>query len=689
MKYDMRVFMPDYCCRLKGAEAVAGFDLGSRASKGALVTGGNIFVALIATGLYMQETADELLAHLCAEASCERRSIRHITCTGYGRVALSFADIPFDVVTEISCHAMGAHALFPGARTIIDIGGQDSKAIKIDPSNGSVREFTMNDKCAAGTGQFLEKAALLLGIPLDQMGRQALNASAPADISSQCVVFAESEMISLRAKGARAGDTDIVPNIAAGVHYSAARRVINLLSRVGGVEERVALTGGVSRNQGMRHILEELAGTAFASSDFDTTYAGALGAAVFAERHAAPGTARPFSSRYSSPDGAKIVYEIGELIKEAQREFTDKTNGRRKAAYFCTYTPLEILDAAGADHIRLFKAGNAETLAAGELYTQSFFCDFCKSVIGGFEMADPLYKAADILYSFHTCASVKRSSEVIEKFLPVRLLNLPTMRDREPSRAFFAGEIRALAADLENATGGRITDEAVREKIRLYNELRVSLKRISELRKSPHPALSGREFIELVKAYYYVSPQKLLPVYRRLYDELAELGRSAGQNGGARPLRFMISGSIGADGDDRLLGLIEDELGGRVVAEDHCAGLKPFCHTVRETGDPFRALADGYLDQAPCARMKTLEDNVRFAGALAREYDVDAVIHVALTFCSCYGVTKKAFFDRFQSMGLPVLDLSHSYAGSDYGQVKTRLEAMCELLSGKEGKTDA
>ncbi|MDR0648905.1 MAG: acyl-CoA dehydratase activase [Synergistaceae bacterium] len=687
--------MPRYVCRLNGTEAVIGLDLGSRASKGALFTGKHIFVALTATGLYMQETADDLVRKLCDEADVARQAIRHITCTGYGRVALSFSDIPYNVVTEISCHAMGAHVLFPSVRTIIDIGGQDSKIIKINPSNGSVREFAMNDKCAAGTGQFLEKAALLLGIPLDQMGHQALRATAPADISSQCVVFAESEMISLRAKGARAGDTGTISNIAAGIHYSAARRINNLLSRLGGAEKDVALTGGVSRNQGMRQILENMAGAKFVASDFDTTFAGALGAGVFAEKKAASVRKSVAASLPFQPVKTGIIPEMENLINEAQSEFIDKKNGRKKAVYFCTYTPLEILSAAGVDYMRLFKTGDPETLSAGELHTQSVFCDFCKSSIGGFERTNPLYSAADILYSFHTCASIKRASEVIEKFLPVRFLNLPKMRNRESSRAFFAGEIRVFTQDLENLSGGQLTDDDIRERIILYNKLRVLLKRMSELRKQPYPIISGREFLELAKAYYYVPPQRLLSVYERMYLELSSEEKSQAatapldQSTDARPLRFMISGSIGADGDDRLLDLIEGELGARVVVEDHCAGFKPFYYTVRETGDPIRALADGYLDQAPCARMKTLEDNVKFSGLLAQEYNVDAVIHVTLKFCSCYGVTKRVFFEHFQSLGLPVLDLSHSYASSDYGQVKTRLEAMRELLRGEYGKRHA
>jgi benzoyl-CoA reductase/2-hydroxyglutaryl-CoA dehydratase subunit BcrC/BadD/HgdB len=534
----------------------------------------------------------------------------------------------------------------------------------------------------------------------------------PATISSQCVVFAESEMISLRAKGARADDAQTIANIAAGVHYSAARRINNLLSRLDGAEESIVLTGGVSRNPGMRHALEELSGAKFVTSVFDTTFAGALGAAVFAAKKAASGrddtagqagaeqpildgTTPDDSQTDSPPVETNLTLQMGRIIQEAQQGFIDKHNGRKKAAYFCTYTPLEIFNAAGVDYVRLFKTGDADTLAAGELYTQSAFCDFCKSSIGGFESGNPLYKAADVLYSFHTCASIKRASEVIEKFLPVKMLNLPKVRDREASRAFFADEIRAFIEDLEKLIGRRIGDEAIRDQIILYNRLRVLLKRISMLRISPYPPLTGREFLELVKAYYYAAPEKLYPVYTRLYNELSKKCRSSSQrnnspldraqchldkNDKLPPLRFMISGSIGADGDNRLIDLIEEELGARVVVEDHCAGLKPFYYTVRETGDPVRALADGYLDQAPCARMSTLEDNVNFSGLLAKEYNVDAVIHVSLKFCSCYGVTKNPFIDRFQEMGLPVLDLSHSYASSNYGQIKTRLEALVEMI---------
>ncbi|OPX86110.1 MAG: Benzoyl-CoA reductase subunit C [Pelotomaculum sp. PtaB.Bin013] len=353
----------------------------------------------------------------------------------------------------------------------------------------------------------------------------------------------------------------------------------------------------------------------------------------------------------------------------------------KRVGYFCAYTPLEVLNAAGVGHARLLKAGDSETVAAGELFTQSVFCDFSKSCIGGFAQGDPFYSAVDKLYNFHTCASMKRVTELIEGFVPVKLLNLPKLRDLESSRLFFRDEIFELKRDLFELIGHEISDSYIREQIVRYNILRKLIKNISELRKRDNPPISGKDFVEPARAFYYVPPEKLIDTHDKIYRAL-----SAVSGAGSRPLRLMISGSIAADGDRRLLDILEGEMGARVVVEDHCAGLKPFYNTVKETGDPLLALADGYLDQAPCTRMKTLQDNVNFAGQLAQEYQVDGVLHVYLKFCSCYGITKKPFLNHFQSIDIPVLDLSSDYSGNDYGQIKTRIKAFIEVINARRSK---
>jgi predicted CoA-substrate-specific enzyme activase len=258
-------------------DRVIGIDIGSRTGKAVLLSGGKIYTAITPSGVFTQETADKLFGKLLKASGVEKSDIEYVVGTGYGRVALEFGEIPHKIVTEISCHAMGAHVLNANVRSIVDIGGQDSKAIRVDPRNGKVVEFIMNDKCAAGTGRFLEKAAQLLDLTTEELGGEALKATKPSDISSQCVVFAESEVISLKARGEKRAD------IAAGIHVATARRVRNLFNRIG-LEADLVFTGGVSNNAGMKKALEDILGHRISTVKLDTIYAGALGAAVIAQR---------------------------------------------------------------------------------------------------------------------------------------------------------------------------------------------------------------------------------------------------------------------------------------------------------------------------------------------------------------------------------------------------------------------
>ncbi|HWR44947.1 acyl-CoA dehydratase activase [Sporomusa sp.] len=265
-------------------DTVIGIDIGSRTGKAVLLTEGKLYTAITPTAVFTQQTADKLFDKLLKQTGLKQSDIQYIVGTGYGRISLNFGDIPNKIVTEISCHAMGAHVLNANVRSIVDIGGQDSKAIRVDPKNGKVVEFIMNDKCAAGTGRFLEKVAQLLDLTTEELGQEALNATKPSDISSQCVVFAESEVISLKAKGEKRAD------IAAGIHIATARRIRNLFNRIG-LEPDLVFTGGVSNNAGMKKAVEEVLGHAISEVKLDTIYAGALGGAVIAQRNLAAASA--------------------------------------------------------------------------------------------------------------------------------------------------------------------------------------------------------------------------------------------------------------------------------------------------------------------------------------------------------------------------------------------------------------
>jgi predicted CoA-substrate-specific enzyme activase len=199
--------------------------------------------------------------------------IEYVIGTGYGRYRVTFGNAQ---ITEISCHGRGAAQMFPGTRTVVDMGGQDTKAIRISPT-GEILDFCMNDKCAAGTGRFLGAAARALDIPLQDLGPTALKFNKPVRISTTCTVFAESEVLSWLGKGKK------IEDILWGVHQSIASRSTSLLRRVG-VEEQVTFTGGVTKNTGMIRALEEKLETKLNVSD-DSHYMGALGAALFGLDH--------------------------------------------------------------------------------------------------------------------------------------------------------------------------------------------------------------------------------------------------------------------------------------------------------------------------------------------------------------------------------------------------------------------
>ena len=195
--------------------------------------------------------------------------------TGYGRETIPFANAN---VSEISCHAKGAHFLVPGIRTVIDVGGQDCKAIRVD-TDGSVEDFVMNDKCAAGTGRSLELNSEALGVEVSELGPLSLEANEAIVITSQCSIFTELEIMHLLMEGRSTSD------IAAGINQAMARRVKMLVGRVG-IKNDVGITGGVSKNVGVVKILQKMLNTKFVEFSEDPQIMGALGAALFAAEKA-------------------------------------------------------------------------------------------------------------------------------------------------------------------------------------------------------------------------------------------------------------------------------------------------------------------------------------------------------------------------------------------------------------------
>lgn len=252
----------------------AGIDAGSRAIKVALFDHNQS--KLIVTGITDQGVEQPRLAktiydQTLREAGLTSDQIHAVVATGYGRNRVAFADT---TITEITCHARGVHQVAPGARSIVEIGGQDSKVIRLE-DGGRVRDFAMNDRCAAGTGRFLEMLATRLGMDLSALGDLSRESRQPALISNTCVVFAETEIIGLLAEGVPAAD------IAAGVQKSIATRVTAMAGRA--LEPPVFFTGGVALQPGMARALEEALACPVQIAT-QPQFTGALGAAILASR---------------------------------------------------------------------------------------------------------------------------------------------------------------------------------------------------------------------------------------------------------------------------------------------------------------------------------------------------------------------------------------------------------------------
>ncbi len=246
-----------------------GIDIGSTATKAVVFDGVVRGRAVVPTGWDPREAALCALREALAQAGITKGKVGGIVGTGYGRISLPIFDRR---VTEITCHARGAHHLQPETRTVIDIGGQDSKVIALD-GQGMVSDFIMNDKCAAGTGRFLQVMAGVLDETLDGLGDLAAGAE-PVSLSSMCTVFAESEIIGLLARGVEKS------RIAAGILDTIARRVQGLAGRVA-LRDTVTFTGGTARNSAICKVIASRLGVSIHVPE-EPQFVGALGAALIA-----------------------------------------------------------------------------------------------------------------------------------------------------------------------------------------------------------------------------------------------------------------------------------------------------------------------------------------------------------------------------------------------------------------------
>ncbi len=253
----------------------AGVDIGSTITKVVLKNEKEVLSTVIKpTGAEHRRLAHTVMQEALHEIGLSVENIDYIIATGYGRINVPFAD---KQVTEITCHLRGVYWLYPEVKTIIDIGGQDCKGIKME--NGKLMNFVMNDKCAAGTGRFLEVISEVLGVRLEDIGELSLQSNNPADISSLCTVFAEQEALLRLSEGVS------IEDILAGIHKANATRIHNMVKKIQ-IEKEVAITGGGAKNKGLCKALEQRIGFPVIVPP-EPLITGALGAALIAEEKAA------------------------------------------------------------------------------------------------------------------------------------------------------------------------------------------------------------------------------------------------------------------------------------------------------------------------------------------------------------------------------------------------------------------
>jgi predicted CoA-substrate-specific enzyme activase len=239
----------DWSLVIMSAPYFAGIDIGSTMTKAVILNDGIIASVVGPTGPEQRRLANQVMEEALQKAGLPFGAITYVVSTGYGRINVPFAD---KQITEITCHARGIVSLFPEARTLIDIGGQDVKGVRVDPA-GKTLDFVMNDKCAAGSGRFIEVIADTLGIPLDQVGELSLESRKPAMISNICTIWAQQEVASSLSEGIS------LPDLLAGIHQSLADRIIRLVRRLR-VEREVVVTGGGAKNKGLLKALSDQLG---------------------------------------------------------------------------------------------------------------------------------------------------------------------------------------------------------------------------------------------------------------------------------------------------------------------------------------------------------------------------------------------------------------------------------------------
>ncbi|MBI4591509.1 MAG: 2-hydroxyacyl-CoA dehydratase [Candidatus Rokubacteria bacterium] len=388
---------------------------------------------------------------------------------------------------------------------------------------------------------------------------------------------------------------------------------------------------------------------------------------------------------------SRALAEVKIRLERRPREIEElRSAGRKVVGTFCVYVPEELIHAAGLIPIRLVKGGNPDVDALGDHYLSTGSCPFARACLGYKEVnRDPYFASVDAVAEAPTCLQMERVLELYHKYFGVEILPISFPRtyfyapDADGFR-FFMDQLQWFKGRLEELAGAPITEERLRESIRLFDATREKLHRIYGLLRMDVPPLRWEEAFKLVHAGFYLDRREYDALLGDVIAELEAACDPAAADPDAGPdslPRLMIFGGCLADGDDKIVEVVKS-VNARVVIDDFCTGSRVFWNLTG--GDTLEELAKRYLTKVPCGSLpyphREGDPKIAHITSLAKEYRVDGVIYYALRCCDPYIFKTERFRRVLEGMGIPMLDLVSEYTPSDLDELQIQVENFVETL---------
>lgn len=376
---------------------------------------------------------------------------------------------------------------------------------------------------------------------------------------------------------------------------------------------------------------------------------------------------------------------IKEAVNERPAELQEaRKNGSKVVGYLCCYIPEEIITALGLIPVRLGRGGNERLVELGGHYISTQNCVFVRETLGLFlEKNDSYVKNTDIVAVSASCMQIYRAAELIRYYAKSKtiILGVPRNFYTDEGREYFRKEMKWFVENMEKIAGKKLDNKKLEKSIELHNNIRKAIAEIYRFQAQEIAPITWREVFDVIHAGFYLDRTRYLSFLNNLLLELNQKNTEPKLKSNSQP-RILLSGSIISPGDTKLINLI-DEMGGRIVADDICTGLRPIVN-INVKSPTVQGIADAYLDRIPCASLPylpSLETDKRLQNLsnLIDTYQPDGMIYHTLRFCDAFSFkaneTKNYFKDR-----LSFMEIHTEYAGSDIEGVRTRVEAFLEML---------